>query len=180
MATFYYITATAPATLLVSGRRIHLNPGDSRGPFSEAEKNQIMSGPDRRRLVSTSFENAAKSPPPEVKPTPVTGLGLAAEASSEQVTPEVPTSGVSYEESKAPPSLDPELLNVDPKDVNEPLTKADKAIVEESITETLPEAQADFGSSNTSETQSLDPEQDSSEEAQEETNPRPRKRRRAS
>lgn len=161
MATYYYITATAPATLLVSGRRMQLLSGDSRGPFSEVELQQIMSGPDRRRLVATAHHSADQNPPPKVVPTPVDGMGLRVGQGDEKQKAEVPQSGLSYEESKSPPSLETaEPVKVTISDVNEPLTSAEKDAVESSVTEVLPQTPVEDEPAFTSKTTALDSQSD--------------------
>lgn len=47
--TQYYITASAPLTLNLAGRSIPMNPGESRGPFSESEYNIIKGQADSSR-----------------------------------------------------------------------------------------------------------------------------------
>jgi hypothetical protein len=151
MATFYYVTAIAPATLLVSGRRMQLQSGDSRGPFTELEVQQIMSGPDRRRLVTTPHQSPEDNPPPVVSPTQVNGLGVKTEPTSEVQEQIVPQSGKDYADSKGAPSLDtPDKVQVLSNDVNEPLTAIEKEAVESSITEVLPESPVDESISPTS------------------------------
>lgn len=69
MATIYYVTATAPATIYVAGKYAQLGPGQSHGPFSEEEITLVMRSPDRRRLVVTSQEAAAPVIPANVEGT---------------------------------------------------------------------------------------------------------------
>jgi hypothetical protein len=112
MANFYYVTAVAPASVTVSGRRFNLASGDTRGPFSEIEINQIMAGPDRSRLVSTKTVTSDDQAPPTVKTTPVNGMGIVVDSDETEVATAIPAEGKSYEESQSAPSIDtPEKTN---------------------------------------------------------------------
>ena len=62
--TQYYITASAPITLTLGGRSISMNPGESKGPFSESEYNMIKSQADPSRYSVVSYEPTAEQSQP--------------------------------------------------------------------------------------------------------------------
>lgn len=55
----YHITAAGPARFIISGKGYNLSPGETRGPFTEAEVAQAKRSSDRDRLYFTSYTSAA-------------------------------------------------------------------------------------------------------------------------
>lgn len=97
MSTLYYVTAAGPSTIYVGGKSRQLQPGDTQGPFTEAELSQIMASPDRRKLMTTSFEGPSPTKKSSTlldeQPTPVSEEVLFQEAGEESlvlITNDVP------------------------------------------------------------------------------------------
>lgn len=74
----FYVNASAPARFSISGKIYNLQAGESRGPFSKQEIDQVSHSSDRQRLHIKSVL-VGKEAAPEIKPSVVdsfTGMSI--------------------------------------------------------------------------------------------------------
>lgn len=65
MSELFYVTASGPARFSVSGRIYHLVGGESQGPFTKTEIDQVQHSSDKQRLHIVPFKGRVAAP---VKP----------------------------------------------------------------------------------------------------------------